>query len=204
MSVQGLPPPPRRRGEGAGAPRCARAARAGRQLVFDVFAPAADDIEETHGRWLEREPGIFERADWDEEARTLTLSVRGASGATTFTLAWISPDEWRELIVRAGFDVEACYGWFDNRPYAGGEDQIWVARRPAELDQVDGVADGDFAGLDDPREHPALAVELRLEPGTQVVHPLARIADHGDLEDGVAARARAGRSATRARRRPRR
>ena len=29
----------------------------------------ADDIEETHGRWLEREPGIFERADWDEAGR---------------------------------------------------------------------------------------------------------------------------------------
>jgi len=31
--------------------------------------------------------------------------------------------------VRAGFDVEALYGWFDRRPYAGGEDSIWVARR---------------------------------------------------------------------------
>ena len=27
---------------------------------------AREDIEETHGLWLEREPGIFERADWDE------------------------------------------------------------------------------------------------------------------------------------------
>ena len=37
----------------------------GGRLVFDVFTPSAEDIEETHGRWLEREPGIFERADWD-------------------------------------------------------------------------------------------------------------------------------------------
>ena len=35
------------------------------RLVFDVFTPSREDIEETHGRWLEREPGIFERADWD-------------------------------------------------------------------------------------------------------------------------------------------
>ena len=28
------------------------------RLVFDVFAPSPDDIEETDGRWLEREPGI--------------------------------------------------------------------------------------------------------------------------------------------------
>ena len=37
----------------------------GGRFVFDVFTPAQDDIDETHGRWLEREPGIFERAEWD-------------------------------------------------------------------------------------------------------------------------------------------
>src|SRR6476661_6749050 len=34
-------------------------------LAFDVFHPDRVDIEETQGRWLEREPGIRERADWD-------------------------------------------------------------------------------------------------------------------------------------------
>ena len=102
----------------------------GGRLVFDVFAPGADDIEETHGRWLEREPGIFERADWDTNARTLTLSVRGDSGATTFTLAWLSPDEWGALLERAGFQVLGRYGWFDKRPYRGGEDTVWIARNP--------------------------------------------------------------------------
>jgi SAM-dependent methyltransferase len=100
----------------------------GGRLAFDVFEPGADDIEETHGRWIEREPGIFERADWDESARTLTLSVRGETGETTMQLAWISPDEWRALLDRAGFVVEGCYGWFDGSPYAGGEDTVWVAR----------------------------------------------------------------------------
>ena len=38
----------------------------GGRFVFDVFAPGAKDIEQTHDRWLEREPGIFERAVWDE------------------------------------------------------------------------------------------------------------------------------------------
>jgi SAM-dependent methyltransferase len=114
--------------------RALRAARAllvpGGRLVFDVFAPGADDIAATHGRWLEREPGIFERADWDSRERTLTLSVRGDSGATTFTLAWLSPDEWRALLEQAGFQVLGCFGWFDRRPYAGGEDVVWIARRP--------------------------------------------------------------------------
>ena len=103
----------------------------GGRLVFDVFAPAADDIQDTHGRWLEREPGIYERADWDTRARTLKLSVRGEEASTSFMLAWLSPDEWRALLERAGFQVVGCFGWFDRRPHAGGEDTIWVARRPA-------------------------------------------------------------------------
>ncbi|HKG42856.1 MAG TPA: class I SAM-dependent methyltransferase [Gaiellaceae bacterium] len=115
--------------------RALRAARElllpGGRLVFDVFAPGADDIADTHGRWLEREPGIFERADWDTRARTLTLGVRGSSGSTSFVLAWLSNEEWWSLLQRAGFQVIGCYGWFDRRPYAGGEDTVWVARRPA-------------------------------------------------------------------------
>jgi SAM-dependent methyltransferase len=103
----------------------------GGKLIFDVFAPRRDDIEETHGRWIEREPEIFERADWNEEARTLSLSVRGPSGEATMQLAWMTPDEWRAVIRRAGFEVEALYGWFDYRPYRrGGEDQVWIARKP--------------------------------------------------------------------------
>ena len=101
----------------------------GGRLVFDVFSPSADDIAETNGRWLEREPGIWERADWDTRTRRLTLSVRGEAGETTMHLAWTSPSEWRRLLDLAGFEVEDCYGWFDRRPYAGGEDTVWIARR---------------------------------------------------------------------------
>ena len=103
--------------------------RRGGRLVFDVFAPSSDDIEETHGRWIEREPGIFERADWDSDAQTLTLSVRGDAGESTMTLWWLEPERWHSLLSEAGFAVDACYGWFDRRPYAGGEDTVWVARR---------------------------------------------------------------------------
>ena len=48
--------------------RCGACSQPGGRFVFDVFAPSREDIEETHGRWLEREPEIFERADWDEQA----------------------------------------------------------------------------------------------------------------------------------------
>jgi SAM-dependent methyltransferase len=101
----------------------------GGRLIFDVFAPRRDDIEETHGRWIEREPEIFERADWDEQEQTLTLSVRGPEGEATMRLAWISAREWRKTLEEAGFEVERCYGWFDYRPYRGGEDMVFVARR---------------------------------------------------------------------------
>jgi SAM-dependent methyltransferase len=103
----------------------------GGRLVFDVFAPGADDIEQTHDRWLEREPGIHERAVWDAEQRRLVLSVRGDDAETTMSLAWLSPDEWRTLLLDTGFEIDAHYGWFDRSPYRGGEDSIWVARRPA-------------------------------------------------------------------------
>ncbi len=110
-----------------------RAARAllgaGGRLVFDVFAPSAEDIAETNGLWLEREPKIWERADWDLERQTLTLSVRGARGESTMTLWWLAPERWHALLAEAGFAVDACYGWFDRRPFTGGEDTVWIARR---------------------------------------------------------------------------
>jgi SAM-dependent methyltransferase len=104
----------------------------GGRFVFDVFAPSREDVEDTQGRWLEREPGIWERADWDVKRRVLTLSVRGEAGETRMHLAWRSAEEWRHLLERTGFEIVACYGWFDMRPYEGGEDSVWIARRPTD------------------------------------------------------------------------
>jgi len=102
----------------------------GGRFVFDVFTPGADDIADTHGRWLEREPGIFERADWDEERRTLVLRVSGDGAEAELSLAWLGLDDWRRLLGEEGFAVEHVYGWFDRTPYvAGAEDSIWVCRR---------------------------------------------------------------------------
>jgi SAM-dependent methyltransferase len=102
----------------------------GGRFVFDVFAPSDEDIADTHGRWLEREPGIWEMAHWDLEARVLTLRLRGSEAETSMQLAWLPMEDWRTLLEQAGFEIDACYGWFDLRPYAGGEDSIWLARRP--------------------------------------------------------------------------
>jgi SAM-dependent methyltransferase len=101
----------------------------GGRLIFDVFRPSQADVEETHGRWIERERGIFERADWDLEEQTLTLGVRDASSETTMRLWWLEPERWLALLGDAGFAVEHVYGWFDRRPYRGGEDTVFVAHR---------------------------------------------------------------------------
>jgi hypothetical protein len=115
--------------------RALRAARSllepGGAYVFDVFSPSPEDIAETHDRWLEREPGIFERAVWDEGARTLSLSVRSGDEEATFGLHWLSAPEWLLLLGEAGLEVEELYGWFDGRPYNGEEDMIFVCRAAA-------------------------------------------------------------------------
>jgi SAM-dependent methyltransferase len=100
----------------------------GGRFIFDVFTPDAQDVADTHARWLEREPGIFERADWNEEQQTLILRVRGEGAEAELSLAWLSIEQWRELLIEEGFEVEALYGWFDRAPWRGGEDSIWVCR----------------------------------------------------------------------------
>src|SRR5262249_7369991 len=103
-------------------------APAGR-FVFDVFAPGPDDIADTHGRWIERAAGIWERADWDERTRPFILRVRGPPGDAEMSLSWRSVAEWKELLRDEGFVVDAVYGWFDRQPWRGGEDSIWVCRQ---------------------------------------------------------------------------
>ena len=112
--------------------RALRAARAlladGGRFVFDVFSPSREDIQETDGRWIEREPGIFERADWDEGSRTLTLSVRSDGSLTSFGLHWLSVPEWLRLLDEANLASDAVFGWFDRHPHDGDEDMIFVTR----------------------------------------------------------------------------
>ena len=125
-------------GRGREAARTARGAAScsspAARFVFDVFAPSAEDISETQGLWLEREPGIFERADWDAGTRTLRLSVRSGERAASMELALALGDRVAAPDRRGGLRRRALYGWFDRRPYRGGEDMIWVCRRaPAPL-----------------------------------------------------------------------
>jgi SAM-dependent methyltransferase len=103
----------------------------GGTLAFDVFHPDRLDIAETHGRWIEREPGIDERALWDRDARRLDLAVRAGEVCAEMELWWVDPDGWRALLEQAGFDRIEAFGWFDRRPLEpGATDSVWVAARP--------------------------------------------------------------------------
>ena len=95
--------------------------------------PAAEDIADTHGRWLEREPGIWERADWDEATRTLILRApRRRAAESEMSLAWLVGSRVADAPAEEGFVVEALYGWFDRSPWRGGEDSVWVCRARSE------------------------------------------------------------------------
>ena len=103
----------------------------GGTLAFDLFHPDAEDISETHDRWLEREPGIWERARWDAGARELELAVRTDTAEAAMNLWWVDPPGWRRLLAEAGFERIEAYAWFDRSPLQpGGADSVWIARRP--------------------------------------------------------------------------
>ena len=98
-------------------------------LAFDVFHPDATDIAETHDRWLEREPGIWERATWEAVTQRLELAVRTDDSEATMDLWWLDPADWHRLLAEAGFEDVEAYGWFDRTPLVpGGTESVWVAR----------------------------------------------------------------------------
>ena len=98
--------------------------------MFDVFAPSDADIAETTGAGSSASRASGSEPTGGPRQRRLDLSVRGESGETTMPLAWLPPERWREVLVRAGFERIECYGWFDRRRYRGGEDTVWIAERP--------------------------------------------------------------------------
>jgi SAM-dependent methyltransferase len=117
-------------GERLGVLRSLRARLApGGLLAFDVFHPDRRDIEDTDGRWLEREPGIMERADWHPADHSLTLRVRAGGREAGMRWWWLEPDGWGRLLAEAGFDQVERYGGFNGKRLAAdGADSVWLAR----------------------------------------------------------------------------
>ena len=66
----------------------------------------------------------------------LDADARGRSGHGVSRIEWLAtladldPTARPErVLAETGFELEACYGWFDRSPYKGDEDMVWITRR---------------------------------------------------------------------------
>ncbi|HLF71311.1 MAG TPA: class I SAM-dependent methyltransferase [Dehalococcoidia bacterium] len=71
------------------------------------------------------DPRLLELAKRDVDPRSFISRVE-----RRMRLRHVTRDEIERLLARAGFEVEALYGWFDKRPFtAESSEMVWLARR---------------------------------------------------------------------------
>ena len=133
----------------AGLASIKRSLAAGGRLVLDLFVPdpqvqvAQDGRRTTHGRFVDergRRCEMWGLPEYDVTSQLLHLRVgldvydddrQVDTIETGFDLRATHRYEFEHLLARAGFEREALYGWFDERPLEGdAREQIWVARKP--------------------------------------------------------------------------
>jgi SAM-dependent methyltransferase len=121
----------------------------GGRLVLNIFLPDPELVVSQDGRKISHGDFVDERGrrcemwgipEYDVASQVLHLRVgldvydgeRPVDTIETgFDLRAIHRYEFEHLLIRAGFEVEALYGWFDERPLEGdAREQIWVARKP--------------------------------------------------------------------------
>lgn len=109
----------------------AAALRSGGRFAFNVFAFSGDVAARLDG--ARREVGRsweVPRYVWADSRIDITRG-RDDEEAGTLRLWWIGRSEFEGLIDVAGLEVEALYGWFDERPYDDFSlEMVWVARKP--------------------------------------------------------------------------
>jgi SAM-dependent methyltransferase len=121
----------------------------GGRLVLNFFLPDPALQAEQDGRKVSHGEFIDERGRRCEmwgmpvhDATTQLLKLRVGLDVyegsdvvdtieTAFDLRIVYRYEFEHLLARAGFEIEALYGGFDERPLEGdAREQIWVARKP--------------------------------------------------------------------------
>lgn len=126
----------------------------GGRLVLDLFDPrlevlaeAADGpgpmaetgrgYQDARGAWRER---VGARYDLESQIVDLTYLYERVGGGGSvlersfdrLRVRYFTRWEFEHLLARAGYEVEALYGGWDERPLdAEGEDMIWIARKKA-------------------------------------------------------------------------
>lgn len=129
--------------------RVREALQPGGRLVLNAFVPrpevmtALDGVRTHKGSWTDdagRRNELDEVLTYDPVAQTVAIkgiveTFEGERHVSTRELAtrirWIGRYEMQHLLERAGFEIEACFGWFDRRPLdATSTEMIWIARKP--------------------------------------------------------------------------
>ena len=106
--------------------RIAAALEPGGRFAWNAFVFDPQIAASLHGHW--QDAPVRHRVDYSPTDARIDLTLEDGS---TIPLYWSTRAEWEGLLDVAGLETEALYGWFDRRPFAGGEDTVWIARRPA-------------------------------------------------------------------------
>lgn len=124
--------------------------RPGGQFIFDDFLMTPDLVAHMRRVQLRAEYRSASGADtllWvtslvEEEAQSIRVvtwedSLNAAGGLIErqyrrLSLSWLTPAQARELLVDAGFVIDAVYGDFAGTPFSpeSASEQVWVAHRP--------------------------------------------------------------------------
>jgi SAM-dependent methyltransferase len=111
--------------------RVAAALNPGGRFAFNVFAFSGEVAARLAG--VRRELGDSWEIPtyfWGDSRIDITRG-RGDAEVGMLRLWWIGRSEFEGLIDVAGLEVEALYGWFDERPYDESSlEMVWVARKP--------------------------------------------------------------------------
>jgi hypothetical protein len=90
-----------------------------------VFDPAI--AAEIDGVWRV-EHGVRNRSTYDYDEHRIDLEL--GNGAVV-PLWWADRAEWEAAIDEAGLELEALYGWFDERPFDDeSREFVYVTRKP--------------------------------------------------------------------------
>jgi SAM-dependent methyltransferase len=111
--------------------RVAAALRPGGRFAFNSFAFSGEIAARFDGARQERgDSWEVPHYVWADSRIDITRG-RGDEETGTLRLWWIGRSEFEGLIDVAGLEVEALYGWFDERPYDESSlEMVWVTRKP--------------------------------------------------------------------------
>ncbi len=124
--------------------------RPGGRFIFDEFFMTSAHIAHMRRVQLRAEYRAADGADhllWvtslvDEASQSIRVvtweDALDAAGALAhrqyrrLSLSWLTPAQAREMLIEAGFIIDACHGDFTGTPFApeSAVEQVWIAHRP--------------------------------------------------------------------------